>query len=129
MAHSFEMPPQLTKTRDSNARRGGRVRCQWTHCNLGEILDLSITGMRVACRRKPAADVGSHIAVNVEGGDGTFDVSGKIVWKKKAGLFKWTVGIEFDELTPAARKGLTFLARSALSNDSIAIQDRMRKSA
>jgi len=128
MTHSFEMPPQLTKT-GSNARKCGRVRCQWTHCNFGEIMDISSTGMRVQCRKKPAAELGAKLSVIIEGHDDKFDVSGKMVWKKKAGFFSWIIGVEFDELSPAARKGLALLARSSLSNDTIAIQDRMRKSA
>lgn len=128
MAHSFEMPPQLTSPQ-KNARRAGRVRCQWTLCNLGEVLDISSTGMRVNCRRKPAADVGAKVAAVVEGHDGAFDVSGKLVWKKKAGMFRWHIGVEFDELSPASKKGLAILARSSLSNDTIAVQERSRRSA
>ncbi len=128
MTQSFEMPPQLTATQ-KNARRAGRVRCQWTLCNLGDVLDVSSTGMRVNCRRKPAAPVGSKVAAVIEGHDGPFDVSGKLVWKKKSGFFRWMIGVEFDELTPAAKKGLSLLARASLSNDTIAAQDRVRRSA
>lgn len=128
MANSFELPPQLT-AHNKNARRSGRVRCQWTHCSLGSVEDISATGMRVICRRKPAAEKGSRLAAIVEGLDGEFDISGRIVWKKKVGFFRWEMGIEFDEVTPEARKGLALLARSALTNDSLATRDRMRKSA
>jgi len=128
MANTFEMPPQLT-AQNKNARRSGRVRCQWTHCSLGAVQDISATGMRVISRRKLAADKGARIAAIVEGLDGEFDISGRIVWKKKLGWFKWEMGIEFDEVTPEARKGLALLARSALTNDAMAVQDRQRKSA
>ena len=33
------------------------------------------------------------------------------------------MGIEFDEVTPEARKGLALLARSALTNDALAVKD------
>ncbi len=128
MVHSFEMPPQLTK-HNKNDRKCGRVRCQWTHCDLGDIRDLSLTGMRVGCRRKPAAEVGAKLSVIIDGHDDKFDVTGKVVWKKKEGWFRWTIGVEFEELSPAARKGLALLARASLSNDTLAIQDRVRKSA
>lgn len=128
MPNSFELPPQLT-AQNKNARKSGRVRCQWTHCSLGVVEDISATGMRVICRRRPAAENGARLAAIVEGLDGEFDVSGRIVWKKKIGFFKWEMGIEFDEVTPEARKGLALLARSALTNDSLATRDRMRKSA
>lgn len=100
------------------------MRCQWTHCDLGDVLDISASGMRVTCKRKIAAEKGAHLAAIVEGLDGTFDVSGKIVWKKKIGWFKWEMGIEFDELQPAAKKGLALLARSSLTNENLAAQDR-----
>ena len=125
MVHSFELPPQLTK-QDKNSRKTGRVRCQWTHCDLGEILDLSLSGMRVGCRKKPAAEVGAPLSVIIDGQDDKFDVSGKVVWKKKDGLFRWMIGVEFDELSPAARKGLALLARSSLTNNTIAMQDRAK---
>ncbi len=128
MANTFEMPPQLTAP-NKNARRSGRVRCQWTHCSLGALEAISATGMRVISRRKLAAEKGSRIAAIVEGLDGEFDISGRIVWKKKLGWFKWEMGIEFDEVTPEARKGLALLARSALTNDALAVKDRQRKSA
>ena len=128
MSNTFEMPPQLRAV-EGNARRCGRVRCQWTRSNLGDILDISASGMRVASRRKISADKGAHLAARVEGLDGEFDISGRIAWKKKIGFFKWEMGIEFDELDPAAKKGLALLARSALTNEAFAIQDRPRKSA
>src|SRR5262245_6752646 len=113
MSQGFEMPPQL-RSSDGNARRNGRVRCQWTHCDLGEILDLSASGMRVRSRKKIAAEVGARISAIIEGMDGPFDVSGGVVWKKKVGLFKWEMGIEFVDLTPEANKALVLIARSAL---------------
>ncbi len=128
MGSSFELPPQLRKT-ENNARRCGRVRCQWTHCNLGEVLDISATGIRIKCKRRPAAENGARISINIEGIDGAFDVSGRIVWRKKVGMFRWEVGIELDEPSLEARKGLSLIARSALTNDSMAAHDRTRKSA
>jgi hypothetical protein len=128
MGNSFELPPQLTST-PKNARRAGRVRCQWTHCNLGEVLDISSTGMRVLCKRRPAADVGSVLAAVIDGLDGPVDVAGKVIWKKKVGFFRWQIGVEFGDLLPASRKGLALLARASLANDTIAVQDHARKSA
>jgi hypothetical protein len=128
MVHSFELPPQLTKN-DKNARKCGRVRCQLTHCDLGEILDLSVTGMRVACRKKPAADVGATLSVIIDGHEDKFDVTGKLVWKKKVGWFKWIIGVEFEELMPGAKKGLTLLARASINNDTIAVRERGRPAA
>lgn len=123
MGQTFEIPPQLRSSR-SNARRCGRVRCQWTLCNIGEVIDISATGMRIRSRRKPAAQNGSRIAVIVEGIDGSFDVSGRIVWRKKVGFFRWEVGVELDEPSADVRKGLSLIARSALANESLAVQAR-----
>lgn len=85
--------------------------------------------MRVVSRRKLAAEKGAKISAIVEGLDGEFDIAGHVVWKRKVGFFKWEMGIEFEEVTPEARKGLALLARSALTNDSIAVKERTRKSA
>jgi len=96
---------------------------------LGSVQDISSTGMRLICRRKLKAEEGAKIAAIVEGLDGEFDISGRVIWNKRLGFFRWEMGIEFDEVTLEARKGLALLARSALTNDAIAIKDRVRRSA
>ena len=85
--------------------------------------------MRVLCRRKPAAAVGSRVAAVVDGLEGPFDVLGTLVWKKRVGLFRWQIGVEFTDVLPAAKKGLTMLARASLLNDTIAVKERSRRSA
>jgi hypothetical protein len=99
-------------------RRHGRVRCQDVECNFGPILDLSASGMRVKCRKPPAA--GTVVEIRLMSDEYCVQISAIVRWTSRAGLFSHEAGLEFTDIHADARRMLTELARSAAGNDTIA---------
>ena len=118
MGVAKELPPIPTVFEGSNARRAGRVRMEMVSSTLGDVLDLSATGMRIRCARKPDCSAGSELDVELEGLDGSFQVHAKVAWVKRTGLRKHEVGLEFVDPDTEVRKQLAGLARTAPMNET-----------
>ena len=89
----------------SGRRRSGRLRQEEVWCNLGQVKDLSSSGMRVIGKHVPKKPVITRImgpAVEVT-------VSGEVKWSKRLGFRKHEMGVEFIEVTPELAEALTSL--------------------
>ena len=76
-------------------RRSGRVHPELVRCNLGTILDLSATGLRVRTHRRLR---GTNVVV-LRDGDYAVCVRAEVVWSIKRGFRRHEMGLEFIELT------------------------------
>lgn len=99
-------------------RRHGRVRCQDIECNLGVILDLSASGVRIRSRRSMQS--GAVFPVRLVASEYCVEIQAIVRWTARAGLFSSEVGLEFMHVNDDAKKLLCDMARSAAGNDTIA---------
>jgi hypothetical protein len=99
-------------------RRHGRVVCQDIKCTVGEVVDLSASGMRVETGRKCPA-IGTEITTMIETLEGPLPFAGVVVWSRRVGLFKFHIGIEFRNLNDAMRAALARLARASAQNETL----------
>ncbi len=99
-------------------RRHGRIRCQDVECNLGTILDVSASGMRVRSRKSLAVD--KSCAIRLSTSDVCVEIQAVVRWCARAGIFAHEAGLEFVTVHDDARRILSELARTAASNDTIA---------
>jgi PilZ domain-containing protein len=100
-------------------RRHGRVRCGETKCTLGEVLDLSASGVRVLIRGRVRLKRDAVTPMILEMGDRTASVMARVVWVVKAGWFRHTAGLQFVDVTPDQRAKLAQLAQAAGNNEYI----------
>ncbi|MCE9592048.1 MAG: PilZ domain-containing protein [Planctomycetes bacterium] len=100
---------------DLNHRRHGRIRCEMLRCKLGEIADLSASGMRVRRLGRKVADKGDVLHMNLLAFNQSVPVQAKVVWVKKSGFLRYEFGLEFMELAPETRASIASLARMALN--------------
>ena len=87
-------------------RRHGRLEQEAVTCDLGTVLDLSASGMRIGSRRVPKGD----FVVCIRGYDIAVVVTGRLAWQKKVGLFRHELGVEFIDLTEEMSRQLNSLA-------------------
>lgn len=113
MSYERNMNPVPPPPREQNARRHGRVRAQTITCTLGDVVDISASGMKVRCSTKPDLKKGEPVPMTIHGVNGPFTVPTKFAWCRRTSLFKWTAGFEFDGLTSEARTELMEIARIA----------------
>ena len=110
------MVSHICTTSESRRRRHGRILLQDIACSLGEVINLSASGMRVKTRQAPEVGA-SDIAVTLDTFNGPLLLPVNIMWVKKAGWGKQLVGMQFREIAPEVRRQLVELARSAVHNE------------
>lgn len=109
----------MTDSADSqNARRHGRVLCRDIECSLGDILDLSLSGMRVKTGHRPPK-AGQSFGVDVSNGEERVHLHCVARWVRKCGFFRHEIGIEFVNLSADQRRTLTAIARSCVYNETV----------
>lgn len=105
---------------DTNHRKAGRVRCQYITCSLGEVRDLSSTGVRVLCKKNPGIAAGQAICFRMYTLEGKeLPVTVEVAWVKKVGWFKRELGMKFLDVSPELRLALLQLCRASTYNESL----------
>ncbi|MCH7571944.1 MAG: DnaJ domain-containing protein, partial [Planctomycetes bacterium] len=61
----------------------------------GDVVDISTTGMRIRCERKPPIKVGQYIEAKLESNSHRLPVSGLVIWVRRKGFKGYEVGIKF----------------------------------
>jgi hypothetical protein len=100
-----------------NRRRHGRIRCDVACCELGDVLNISASGMMVRTR-KPLKE-GSDVAFWIEGPDGQFTVNALVIRCLKTGWFRHEAALQFQALSDESRKALVAMARLAAAQQEI----------
>ncbi len=95
---------------DSDRRRRGRVKCTGSvTSNLGNVLDISSSGLRVLSKTK----VEGKGRVELISPTKRVIVTARVVWCHKVAFRKYVMGLEFIDLTPELTRTLTEIATAA----------------
>jgi PilZ domain len=97
----------------TNARRFGRLKVELLTSTLGEVVDLSGTGLRIRTPGKPPIKVGQEFDLQVHGLGQAVILPVKCVWIKRLGLFKRELGLQIGEMSDETRSTLTRIAHLA----------------
>lgn len=100
-------------------RRAERHAVETLSCSLGRVVDLSATGMRLACADKPPVQVGQTGKVTLSSPGGSLQVNGRIVWLRRVGGLtskKHEMGVEFVRLAPGTTEAIDSLIRFGFFN-------------
>lgn len=106
-----------------DARKHGRLACELLHCTLGEVLDISASGMRVKHRGRFSTAKGETITTTIQVGATKIPAKVKIAWVRRAGFWSHQIGLEFVEMTDESRKVITQIGR--LSRKARVIADEV----
>jgi hypothetical protein len=101
-----ENGPLTPDSSDSDKRKSGRLGLEMLKCQYGPIINLSVGGMRISCRRIPF-DVEQIVLTGV---GNPIMLKARLAWHKRVGLFKHEVGFQFVDVTPDQKRQLTSLA-------------------
>jgi len=83
----------------ANLRRHGRVVPNTATCNLGKILDLSASGIRLRSKRPLVGEM----VVEIKGDDQAIRVLGQVVWGRKLGFRAYEIGMKFVNIPAEAQ--------------------------
>jgi PilZ domain len=99
----------------ANHRRHGRVRVEGVTCDLGVVIDLSASGMRVQRRWRPPAVVGGIEYVRLASEAGNLDLAARVAWSGRTSLFTYESGLYFLELDGVQREILLEILRTSMN--------------
>jgi hypothetical protein len=93
----------------NNRRRHGRVRCDGITCDLGDVIDVSASGLQVAVGRIQIP-LGTDLTLTLDGPDGPIQVRVIVLRCEKVGR-GFELGLKFHSLSREAARGLATIAR------------------
>jgi hypothetical protein len=93
------------------ARSADRHAPQEVACTLGEVLDMSATGMRLKMTRKPPVIIGQVMLLELDHPGGKLAVKGQVRWWRRAGMRRYEVGLKFVRVRPGAEHTLEAIAK------------------
>jgi hypothetical protein len=102
----------------ANLRRHGRVLCQGVVCELGEVLEVSASGMRVFTSTKPPPLETVRDLV-ISSAPATFSLRALVSWSTWVGGNNHEVGLEFVELTETAQRGLLDIVHAVIARGDL----------
>lgn len=114
--------PMNKREGESERRRHGRLRCEELTCNVGQIRDLSASGMQVFRKGGAIAKLGDEMQIVIEYLDSSMAVDVKTVRADKLGFRKHLFGFEFIHLTDEQKSRLGALARVAADRRTLSNQ-------
>ena len=91
-------------------RRGERFSASWIGCSLGQVLDLSGFGVRVAAEFVTPPEVGQELAITLRYGQQPVVLPAKVVRVRRIGK-RWEVAMDFADVPPSVRADLHTLSR------------------
>ncbi len=113
MKPPINLSPMIEPPRREELRQRGRVRCEMLRCSMGEVLDLSVLGMKVGRKGAFRRCRGDVISMTINSPNGKLKLSVQICWSIKTGFRRWTIGVQFVDLTETAEDLLKGVARFA----------------
>ena len=106
-------PKWLIPDRLEERRRHGRLKCDSTDCALGELIDLSASGMRVLRKGRSPYKIGSEFKIDLWMDQTKIPVTVRLVHIEKRGFRKRVLGLEFINQSDEQRRRIVELARTA----------------
>ena len=80
-------------------------------CDLGDLVDLSASGLRVNRKGKPPFKLGQCVQVRLTAGGQALRITAQAMWMKRNGLRHYSIGMRFLSLSTTARKALDSVAQ------------------
>lgn len=103
---------------DDNRRKNGRIRSKDLNTRLGEVQDLSSSGLRIIGAVKPP-DAGSIVHLDITHPDGGVRVKSRVVWVRTLPDGDYETGLTFEDVSATTRSGIGMVACLAMSSISV----------
>ena len=99
----FTIPLDNYRRPADDRRAHGRLPQELLQCNLGSVLDLSMSGIRVRCTRPPKGIVDVEL-MDLED---PVNLKAQVMWIRRLGFRKFEVGLNFLDVPPDVARQLT----------------------
>ena len=103
----------------SEKRRGGRIACSTMVCEIGAVLDLSATGMRIHAKKRPTAEVGQERDLTLRAEEETITVRARCMWVRVDDACEFDMGWELVGADGAVKRRLMEMAATAQASEGM----------
>ncbi|MEM9414149.1 MAG: DnaJ domain-containing protein [Planctomycetota bacterium] len=97
-------------------RKAERFGTASVKCQLGTVIDMSATGMRLACDKKPPVVVGNVYTTKISFDDGAMPLQVQVRWLRRKGLKRYELGLHFVALKSGADRVLEAVAMFGMAS-------------
>ena len=108
------LPGSQAEGVNDDKRKKGRLRCELLTCDLGQVVNMSASGLRVRCDESAEVELGAEVELTLRLLDEKLPVKVKVEWINKEDPHH-EVGFEFIEATPELAFNLMSLARTSMA--------------
>lgn len=99
-------------------RRKGRIQAGVIQTDLGEVVDLSESGVRIKRRGAAELTAGATLMLTLRGPAQTVTCPCRVVWTRKSGWFHTELGLEFLDLSETFARSLRQLSMASIAMQS-----------
>lgn len=100
-------------------RTNGRLRTSKVSSNFGDVQDISSSGCRVCCKKKPALDVGAGVRIEMTSEDISLSFAAEVMWVRVMPDCTYNVGLKFTGSEPGRTAQLLDLLRNGVANEGL----------
>lgn len=118
--------PFQPQSKEHVARRAPRHEAHGLQCPLGELKDISTSGLRCQTEGKPSVSVGQVVPLIIRNDGQAIKVHGQVVWVRRLGgvMSKaFQIGLRFRDVTPKLERALDQLGRFGYVNAKDLVED------
>lgn len=108
--HRLIGPRSLSERRESE-----RLRQRGVKCNLGAVLDISPTGMRMLS----TSALEGQVSITLDGGDAQVTLHAAVVWSRRLGFRRHMAGLRFADVDAAEAELLMRIAAAHQTTTAI----------
>ncbi len=123
----------LKKSRGSQGRTGqdrrrsDRLGTNSLSCDLGTVVDISQTGMKLRSDRKPPVRVGQVFEAKLDSGTHRVPVSGQVIWVKRRSMKSYEMGVKFVNIKASLKAAIESIGMYGFVDLDRAAQAKKRK--
>ena len=113
LAQRYELTPK--EAAHDNRRRHGRVRVAGVLASIGEVIDISASGMKLRSRTATGLRIGGLCTFSMATPEGVLAVDVLVMWTKRVGWRQSEIGVQFVNITEDAWVGIRSVMRGCMS--------------
>lgn len=106
------LPPEPT---GEERRQKGRLKCGLLLCELGQVINMSGSGLRVLSTSNPRLKDGTRLTLTLQAQQEKATVRVEVLWSKHVSAGRYELGAKFVEVSDELASNIARLARTTMA--------------
>lgn len=97
-------------------------------CQIGDVVNISASGMKLKCEGKPPIKVGQTIDIKLDSGSQRVSVQASVIWIRRRGFKSFLIGMKFVNIKNSLKAAIDSLGKFGYIDLEAAAQQKQPKS-